>query len=997
MKTKHYILTLLALTISAKAFADVPEGNITFTDSAVKAICVANWDTNSDGKLSYAEAAAVTDLGEVFKENTTITSFNELQYFTSLTAIGDYAFYGCSSLTSITIPNSVTSIGNRAFQNCSSLTSVAIPNSVTNIGYAAFASCSALTSVTIPNGVTSIGESAFQYCSGLTSIYIPESVTSIGAFVVSDCYNITSIIVSPDNLKYDSRDNCNAIIETATNMLINGCKNTIIPCSVTFINAAAFQNCSGLTTISIPEGVTSIEGWTFYGCSSLTSIDIPESVTSIKRCAFYGCSSLTDIIIPEDVTSILAYAFRGCSSLTSITIPENVASIEEYAFWACSDLTSVIVHSESPLSIPSNSFQDQANTTLYVPYGCKSAYEAADYWKDFKEIIELPIIPSGICGDNLTWTFDEGTETLTISGTGDMYDYELTSDVPWYGFKHLIKHVNIQSGATGIGNHAFKGCGKLTDITIPESVTRSGRDAFTNCNNLQKVIIPDIAAWCSINFANANGNPLSFSHHLFSDDTTEIKDLVIPDGVTSIKFGAFYGCSGLTSVTIPESVTSIGKSAFCYCSGLTSVTFEDDSQLISIGDYAFRSCSGLTSINIPESVTNIEQFTFWGCTSLTSITIPKNVTSIGKCAFCYCSGLTSVTIPESMTSIGYCSFYCCSGLTSINIPENVTSIGPGAFWGCSGLTSINIPENVTSIALETFWGCSGLTSITIPESVTSIENNAFRACSGLTSITIPVSVTSIGNYAFYQCSGLTSVIVNSESPVSITSTSFLGQTNITLYVPYGSKSAYEAADYWKDFKEIIEAGPVVVGNSGFATYCSPFDLDFSGITDIRAYVASGFNPATAKLVLTRVTEVPAGEGLYIVGTPGTYNIPHTTTSMFYANLMIGVTEATTISPTEGNKTNFILANGSHGVAFYTLSNAGEVAAGKAYLQIPTALVPEVKALKIIFEDDDDDPTGIAITSAHSQEDETIYNLAGQRVSTAQKGINIINGKKVIIK
>ena len=652
---------------------------------------------------------------------------------------------------------------------------------------------------------------------------------------------------------------------------------------------------------------------------------------------------------------------------------------------------------------------------------------------------------------DLTWTFDEGTETLTISGTGDMYDYESTSDVPWNGFNHLIKHVNIQSGATGIGSHAFEGCGELIDITIPESVTRSGRDAFTNCNNLQKVIVPDIAAWCSINFANAYGNPLLFSHHLFSDDTTEIKDLVIPDGVTSIKFDAFYGCSGLTSVTIPNNVTSIGQQAFRNCSGLTSVTIPNS--VTSIGNSAFANCSGLTSITIPNNVHTIGTMVFYGCSGLTSITIPNNVTSIGQSAFMYCSGLTSITIPNSVTSIGEsafnsCSgltaieveagntkydsrnncnaiietatdkliagckntvipnsvtsigtraFRFCSGLTSITIPSSVTSIGEYAFFYCSGLTSVTIPSSVTSIGEYAFSQCSGLTSVTIPNSVTSIGAMAFQACTSLTSVTIPNSVTSIGMYAFHGCSGLTSVIVNSESPLSIPSNSFQDQANITLYVPYGSKSAYEAADYWKDFKEIIEAGPVVVGNSGFATYCSPFDLDFSGITDIRAYVASGFNPATAKLVLTRVTEVPAGEGLYIVGTPGTYNIPHTTTSMFYANLMIGVTEATTISPTEGNKTNFILANGSHGVAFYTLSNAGEVAAGKAYLQIPTALVPEVKALKIIFEDENDDPTGIAITSSISQEDETIYNLAGQRVSTAQKGINIINGKKVIIK
>ncbi|MBR6129113.1 MAG: hypothetical protein IKQ07_05730, partial [Bacteroidaceae bacterium] len=153
----------------------------------------------------------------------------------------------------------------------------------------------------------------------------------------------------------------------------------------------------------------------------------------------------------------------------------------------------------------------------------------------------------------------------------------------------------------------------------------------------------------------------------------------------------------------------------------------------------------------------------------------------------------------------------------------------------------------------------------------------------------------------------------------------------------------------------------------------------------------------AKLVLTRVTEVPAGEGLYIIGTPGEYVIPETSTSMFYSNLLKGVTSTINISPIDGDKTNFILANGKHGVAFYSLSGEGKLRTSRAYLQIPTAQVPEVKALKIVFEDEDDDPTGIAITSASPNEEETIYNIAGQRLNRVQKGVNIINGKKVVVK
>ena len=279
-------------------------------------------------------------------------------------------------------------------------------------------------------------------------------------------------------------------------------------------------------------------------------------------------------------------------------------------------------------------------------------------------------------------------------------------------------------------------------------------------------------------------------------DTSANGAITIPseiDGkpVTYIGYNAFYGCTGLTSITIPNSVTYIGHNAFWYCSGLTSITISDS--VTSIGYGAFERCTGLTSITIPNSVTSIEDCAFNGCSGLTSInvasgnnyysdnngvlfnkkktelirypegksqtsyTIPDSVTSIGHHAFYGCTGLTSITIPNIVTSIGYSAFYGCTGLTSITIPDSVTSIGYYAFEHCAGLTSITISNSVTSIENEAFAGCTGLTSITIPNSVTSIGSFAFEQCTGLTSITIPNSVTSIGYMAFYGCTGLKDV------------------------------------------------------------------------------------------------------------------------------------------------------------------------------------------------------------------------------------------------
>ena len=290
---------------------------------------------------SIAIPNSVTSIGDYAFEF--CSSLTSITIGNSVTSIGDEAFACCASLTSITIPNSVTSIGDHAFADCTSLTSVTIGNSVTSIGSDAFYSCSALTSITIPNSVTSIGERAFCKCSSLTSVAIPNSVTSIGRWVFSDCSSLSSIVVETGNTTYDSRDNCNAIIETATNTLVIGYKNTIIPNSVTSIGDYAFSSCTSLASITIPNSVTSIGENAFDFCSSLTSITIPNSVTSIGGGAFLGCTSLTSIAIPNSVTSIGDHAFWACSSLTSITIPHSVTNIEEGAFLACSSLTSITI------------------------------------------------------------------------------------------------------------------------------------------------------------------------------------------------------------------------------------------------------------------------------------------------------------------------------------------------------------------------------------------------------------------------------------------------------------------------------------------------------------------------------------------------------------------------------------------------------------------------------------------------------------------------------
>ena len=316
----------------------------------------------------------------------------------SVTTIGNYAFYGCSSLTSVTIPDSVTSIGDCAFLECHSLTSVNIPDSVTSIGERAFSCCSRLTSVTIPDGVTTIGDSAFEYCSSLTSVTIGDSVTSIADYAFWECHSLTSVTI-PDSVTsigdcafHSCRSLTSVTIPNSVTIIgeyaFYGCKSLTsitISDSVTTIGEYAFYMCKSLTSITIPDSVTSIGNHAFYGCESLTSITIPDSVTTIGDSAFEYCPSLTSVTIPDSVTTIGEYAFAFCSSLTSVTIPDSVTSIGYAAFYYCGSLTSIYCEAIVPPALVGTFVFDDngSGRKIYVPTESVDAYKSAVHWSEY--------------------------------------------------------------------------------------------------------------------------------------------------------------------------------------------------------------------------------------------------------------------------------------------------------------------------------------------------------------------------------------------------------------------------------------------------------------------------------------------------------------------------------------------------------------------------------------------------------------------------------------
>ncbi len=777
-----------------------------------------------------------------------------------VTSIGEGAFYGCKSPVSITIPTSVTNIELSAFDQCTGLTDVyycgvaeqwstitigtnneplanakihfseEIPDGlgylitddgviitgytgtateltipsliewipVISISDDAFKSCSSLTSVTIPETVVSIGNRAFHSCVSLERITIPKGVTSIGEYIFLNCTGLTNITVDENNIVYDSRDNCNAIIETATNTLMYGCSNTVIPEGVTSIADYAFYGCKNITRVTIPGTVTSVGYMAFYNCTSLERLTILEGVASIGENAFSGCSSLTSIVLPSSLTSIGNYAFYSCTKLTNITIPEGVTSIGATAFAHCKSLTSIVLPS-SLTSIGHNAFRYCTSiTSVTIPGGVTS----------FGELV-----------------FDSCTS---------------------------ITSVTILEGVTSIGADAFSGCSSLTSIVLPSSLTSVATYAFYGCSALADVYYDGTEEqWNTIKIGTGNGYLKNATLH-FKEVVPEGLVYEITDGKVTIT--GYTGSA--TELTIPETiewcpVTSIGRVAFYNCTELTSITIPEGVE--SIGWNAFSNCTSLTNIIIPSSVTSIASLAFSDCTKLESVTISEGVKSIGEYAFLRCASLESITIPSGVTVIEDGTFSDCSKLASITIPSGLTNIGTDAFnntayynnadnWQNDVLyidyalikakTTLggeyNVKDGTTVIAEYAFEQCTSLAGVTIPEGVSSIESGTFSKCSSLASVTIPESVTSIGNFAFSECTSFADVYYDGtqEQWNEIT----IGENNecLTNATIHFKETVPEGLVY-----EITDGKVTITGYTGSATELTiPGTIEWCPVTSI---------------------------------------------------------------------------------------------------------------------------------------------------------------------
>lgn len=658
-----------------------------------------------------------------------------------------------------------------------------------------------------------------------------------------------------------------------------------------------------------------------------------------------------------------------------------------------------------------------------------------------------PVSISG--GNGSLWEYDSSTHTLTISGSGiipdfDYYNGKNKRPSPWDGYLSEIEILYIGSDITSIGDFSFRNCINLRSATIKGAVTKIGAYAFQSCTSLKTI---------SFLYGLSSIKGCAFW------GCTNLESISLPNSVSTILNSVFYNCSSLKSFIVPSGVIELDTDTFCGCTSLEWISIPEG--LTKFSNFTFKNCVSLKSITLPSSLVNLGYQSFEGCSNITDIYcnasssklaywnndnnsfMPSkgtifhvndeaawkskysgaNVTFVGDLANVNLLKGTvddengtavlhvssedrpsisgAIVVPTTynsengnytVTGIGTNAFKDCSGLTSVFIPRNVTTIGDNAFYNCNNLLSVEYADGslLNTIGSYSFYNCTSLASLTIPNNVTSIGSGSFDGCNSLTSVVFPSGLATLAGGAFQNCGELVSATFDNCVP-TISSGLFNNCPKLTdIYYPACAYSLYNNCG----FPDGITLHPQIKIDREWTTYCASASFDVP--EGIDAYVVKSYNADA--VTLKKVSTINEGEGLLmrpaVVGATYDATLCAVTPTAYESNLMKGVTEDTYISRTDGDYTNYIFTKKNSNLGFY-LTNAGTFPAYKAYLQLPTASVAASKLLTLDFEDETSAINDVA--PMKRQEDNKFFNLSGQRVTQATRGLYIVNGKKMVVK
>ncbi len=786
---------------------------LTFADANVEAICLQNFDTNGDGKLTPEEAVAVKNIGDVFKGNTDIVSFQEFNEFTGITAIPDSAFYGCSSLLSIKLPYRVATIGKSAFEGCSNV------------------------DMTLSSNVKTIKEKAFYGCNAIKEMWISESVTEIGDGAFANCTSLKAISVSNKNQNY--------------------CAVSYILFTKDSTTVVAFPAGKDMSNFYVEKDVFKhIAPYAFSGAVKLKTVNF-ANVETIGDYAFEQCNSIFSITIGNKVNSIGNGAFSNCQNLQDIVIPANVQSIGEKAFEGMPAGVRCEVEWTDPLSIPANTFsnfetlaEDQLRGILFVPEGTRSLYTEATGWDFFSVVYEgnkddyfatiisfadtkvrqLAVQAWDTDGDSQI-SYDEAAAVTSLGTVFTGSKLSTFNELKWF------------TALTEISDSAFKNTG-LQAITMPEGITRIGVSAFQNTAISKWNTLPNLVEIADSAFAYNSG----------------FSAITISANLQTLGVGAFKGCPKLTSIgvqtdnpnysatggvlynkagdvllqfpaakvvngtyTIPAKVTAIGEDAFLLNKHLTAVVIP--SAITSIGENAFRGCNAIDSVVVEwHTPLAVPSNIFEGVDVANAVlSVPKTTDAAYGAANVWKDfGRMSIYL-DDVATIDFedenVKELCVDnwdtnydGELTVAEAKAVTSLGTVfALNADAGITKFNELKyftGLTTIPSNSFKNCADLEEITLPATIREIAYAAFDGCASLKQFNLPASVTTIGNAPFTNCSSLEEFTVEAGNTRFVAVDGVLFNINKTTLVAYpgGKGGSYKMPESVTEIRQYAFAG-----------------------------------------------------------------------------------------------------------------------------------------------------------------------------------------------